>query len=76
MTKKEKLLRQYSDYLRMRNYSESTYKAYMGTVRNFWKWCENKKRCCPDFEKENAVQGYLAYRLHEQKRDYATVSSW
>ena len=74
MTKKEQLLQQYSDYLRMRNYSESTYKAYMGSVRNFWLWCDGQKKSNPHFDKTNAVQGYLAYRMFERKMDYATVN--
>ena len=73
MTKKEQLLEQYSNYLRSRNFSESTYKAYMGTIRNYWIWCDSKKDD-PNFVKENAVQSYLAFRLHEQKRDFSTVN--
>jgi site-specific recombinase XerD len=54
MTSKEKLLQQYSDFLRMRNYSEQTYKAYMGTIRMYWKWCE-ERRGNPRFDKKHAV---------------------
>lgn len=73
MTEKEKLLKQFSEYLKMRNYAESTYKAYMGTIRNFWKWCERRSPD-PDFDKANAVQAYLAYRMKEKKLDYSTVN--
>ena len=73
MKLQEKLLSQYSDYLKMRNYSLSTYKAYMGSVRKFWEWCE-KKKGDPLFEKESAVQSYLAYRMGEEKKDYSTVN--
>jgi len=73
MILKEKLFRQYSDYLKMRNYSTSTYKAYMGSVRNFWKWCEAQKED-PGFDKENAVQSYLAFRMVDEKKDYSTVN--
>ena len=74
MTRKEKLLQQYSQYLRMRNYSENTYKSYMGTIRNYWAWCEESRKKNPNFDKETAVTGYLAYRLHDLKRDYGTVN--
>ena len=43
MSKKEQLLETYSQWLRMRNYSEQTYKAYMGSVQKFWRFCENRK---------------------------------
>jgi len=54
ISKKEALLKSYSDWLRMRNYSVQTYKSYMGTIRNFWKFCTlrkgdasfKKSRCC------------------------------
>jgi integrase/recombinase XerD len=73
MISKEKLLQQYSDFLRMRNYSEQTYKAYMGTIRMYWKWCE-ERRGNPRFDKKHAVQSYLAFRMSVQKRDYSTVN--
>ena len=73
MTQKERLLHQYSDWLKMRNYSLSTYKAYLGTVRNFWRYCEQQK-CNPKFEKVNAVQSFLAHRMSVEKRDYSTVN--
>jgi len=73
MSKKESLLQQYSDYLRMRNYSEMTYKAYMGSVRMFWDFCEQRKND-PKFKKDQAVQIYLSYRLQDQKRNYSTVN--
>lgn len=73
MKKKERLLKQYSDWLRMRNYSESTYKAYMGTIRNYWKYCDARKDN-DGFDKETAVQNYLAYRMNEEKRDFSTVN--
>ena len=46
----------------------------MGTIQNYWIWCDSKKDD-PNFVKENAVQSYLAFRLHEQKRDFSTVNS-
>lgn len=73
MTQKEKLLRQYSDYLKMRNYSMQTYKAYMGSLSKFWDYCERKKKDA-DFDKSNAVQSYLAYRMGVEKRDFSTVN--
>ena len=73
MTQKEKLLQQYSHYLQMRNYSLSTYKAYMGTIRNFWKFCEARK-AAGDYDKDQAVQIYLAHRMSVEKRDYSTVN--
>jgi len=73
MTKKEELLVQYSAYLKMRNYSLSTYKAYMGTIRMFWSYCESRKEDS-DFKKSDAVQSYLAYRLSVQGRDFSTVN--
>ena len=73
MTQKERLLHQYSDWLKMRNYSLSTYRAYLGTVRNFWRYCEQQK-CNPKFEKVNAVQSFLAHRMSVEKRDYSTVN--
>ena len=73
MTQKEKLLKQYSDWLQMRNYSIQTYKSYLGTIRAFWRYCESKK-ADPSFEKANAVQSYLAFRMSVQKRDYSTVN--
>jgi len=73
MTQQERLLKQYSQWLQMRNYSITTYKAYMGSIRAFWRYCAAKK-ADPDFEKEHAVQSYLAYRLQVQKRDYSTVN--
>lgn len=73
MKQKARLLAQYSSYLRMRNYSDMTYKAYMGAVRMFWKFCEERQQDTT-FIKEHAVQTYLAYRLHVQKRDYSTVN--
>ena len=73
LSQKEKLLLAYSNWLRMRNYSTQTYKAYMGTIRMFWKYCEERKKN-PDFDKSNAVQTYLSYRMHEQKRDFSTVN--
>jgi len=73
MTQKQKLLEQYSDYLKMRNYSVQTYKAYMGSVRKFWEYCEQQ---CGNsrFEKENAVQSYLAHRMSVQKLSFSTVN--
>lgn len=73
MTKKEQLLQQYSNWLKMRNYSLQTYKSYMGTIRQFWKFCEVHQGDA-HFIKKDAVQIYLAYRLTEQKRDYSTVN--
>jgi len=73
MNKKEQLLQQYSDWLRMRNYSVQTYKAYMGSVRLFWRYCESRQTD-PKFDKSNAVPSFLAYRMSEQKRDYSTVN--
>ena len=73
MTQKERLLKQYSEWLQMRNYALSTYKAYLGTIRAFWRYCETKK-ADPTFEKDNAVQSYLAYRMSVQKRDFSTVN--
>lgn len=72
-TRKEALFKAYSDWLRMRNYSDQTYKSYMGTIRNFWKFCALRKGD-PSFKKEDAVQIYLSYRLDEQKLDYSTVN--
>lgn len=73
MNKKESLLQSYSDYLKMRNYSVSTYKAYMGTIRNFWSYCEARTGDA-DFRKADAVQSYLSYRLSVEKRDFSTVN--
>lgn len=73
MSKKEELLVEYSQWLRMRNYSEQTYKAYMGSIRNFWKFCE-KRKSDTQFRKDNAVQTYLSYRLTVEKRNYSTVN--
>jgi len=73
MSKKEELLVEYSQWLRMRNYSEQTYKAYMGSIRNFWKFCE-KRKGDSQFRKDNAVQTYLSYRLTVEKRNYSTVN--
>lgn len=73
MTKKEELLSAYSEYLKMRNYSLSTYKAYMGTIRKFWSYCEDRKADL-DFKKADAVQSYLAYRLSVERRDFSTVN--
>ena len=73
MSKKEQLLETYSQWLRMRNYSEQTYKAYMGSVRKFWTFCEKRKGDA-NFFKRNAVQNYLSYRLNVEKRDYSTVN--
>lgn len=74
MTKKERLLEQYSNWLKMRNYSQQTYKAYMGSVRKFWRFCEAGQQADPNFDKDNAVQTYLAYRLTKEKRDFSTVN--
>ena len=71
--RKELLLLAYSNWLRMRNYSQQTYKAYMGTIRMFWDFCEQRQND-PTFDKANAVQTYLAFRMHEQQRDYSTVN--
>jgi len=73
MTKKESLLLRYSGYLRMRNYSESTYKSYMSKVRCFWSYCEAHSNS-PGFKKSEAVQSYLAYRLSVQGCDFSTVN--
>jgi len=73
MTQKQKLLDQYSNYLKMRNYSEQTYKAYMCSIRKFWKYCE-QQRSNANFDKDNAVQSYLAYRMSVQKRSFSTVN--
>jgi len=73
MTKKESLLLRYSGYLRMRNYSESTYKSYMSKVRCFWLYCEQRSNN-PCFKKSEAVQSYLAYRLSVQGCDFSTVN--
>ena len=45
----------------------------MGSVRHFWRWCE-ERRNDPLFDKENAPQAFLAYRLTVQKRDSMTVT--
>ena len=73
MTQKEQLLQQYSNWLVMRNYSQQTYKAYMGSVRKFWSFCEARRKEV-GFDKNNAVQTYLAYRLKVEKRDFSTVN--
>ncbi len=73
MTKKEELLAAYSEYLKMRNYSVSTCKAYMGTIRKFWSYCEDRTGDL-GFKKEDAVQSYLAYRLSVEQRDFSTVN--
>ncbi len=49
-------------------------RAYMGAIRHLWAFCE-QKRNDPDFEKENAVQAYMAYRLQVLKRDFSTVNA-
>jgi len=72
MTQKEKLLAQYSNYLKMRNYSRSTYKSYMSSVRMFWSFCETR-RSDPNFDKSLAVETYLAYRM-SQGLDFSTVN--
>ena len=72
MTEKERLLNQYSDWLQMRNYSPSTYKAYMGTIRSFWKYCETKKGD-ENFDKSNAITSYLGYRKR-MGMDYSTIN--
>ena len=73
MTRKEQLLEQYSNWLKMRNYSVQTYKAYMGSVRKFWRFCQQRSKD-PHFVKDQAVQTYLAYRLTVEKRDFSTVN--
>ena len=73
MTKKKQLLEQYSNWLKMRNYSTQTYKAYMGSVRKFWFFCDDRKNN-PNFDKNNAVPTYLAHRLTVEKRDFSTVN--
>lgn len=73
LSSKEKLLLEYSNWLRMRNYSTQTYKSYMGTIRMFWSFCEARQND-PRFNKSNAVQSYLSFRLHDEKRDYSTVN--
>ena len=73
MSKKEQLLEQYSNWLKMQNYSQQTYKAYMGSVRKFWSYCEARKGDT-NFDKRHAVQTYLAYRLTVEKRDFSTVN--
>ena len=73
MTQKESLLQQYSHWLQMRNYSLNTYKAYMGTIRKFWQFCEQRKGQ-DSFQKEDSVQTYLAYRMSVEKRDFSTVN--
>jgi integrase/recombinase XerD len=73
MSKKEQLLEAYSQWLQMRNYSQQTYKAYMGSVRKFWVFCDGRKSDAK-FNKDNAVQTYLAHRLTVEKRDYSTVN--
>jgi integrase/recombinase XerD len=45
----------------------------MGTIRMYWKWCE-ERRDSPIFDKKHAVQSYLAFRMSVQKRDYLTVN--
>ena len=72
-SQKEKLLQQYSDWLQMRNYSNQTYKAYMGSVRKFWNYCEGKKGDT-NFDKSTAVQSYLAHRMSVEQRDFSTVN--
>lgn len=73
MRKKEQLLQEYSQWLQMRNYSISTYKAYMGSVRNFWRYCDGQQSN-PTFNKDNAVASFLAHRMSVEKRDYSTVN--
>ena len=73
MNQKERLLEQYSQWLQMQNYSTATYKAYLGSVRNFWRYCEQGQND-PNFEKANAVQSFLAHRMGVEKRDYSTVN--
>jgi len=45
----------------------------MCSVRKFWEYCE-RQRGNPSFDKDNAVQSYLAFRLTVQKRNFSTVN--
>ena len=73
MTTREKLLQDYWNYLQMRNYSIDTRRSYLGGIKRFWNFCESR-RGDKNFDKNNAVQTYLAYRTGVQHRDFSTVN--
>ena len=69
----EQYLKQFENWMTLKNYSPKTIKSYLCAVKQFWRFCE-KRRADASFSKDNAVEIYLLYRFKEQKVSWQTVN--
>ncbi len=56
------LLQQFENWMTLKHYSEKTIKCYLSSVRNFARFCQ-QRRNDPDWDKSKAVETYLLYRF-------------
>lgn len=73
--KKAALLNQYLQCLQMRNYADSTIKSYYNALSLYYSWCEKQVSSNPHFDKANAPQAYLAWRMKVLHLDFSTVNN-
>ena len=69
----EKYHQAFRDWMVLKNYAPKTIKSYLGSLRQFWKFCEGE-RSNPNFEKSEAPKLYLLHRYNIQKVSWQTVN--
>ena len=66
-------LKQFENWLTLKNYSSKTLKCYLCSVKMFWRFCDTRQKES-DFSKADAVQIYLLFRFKVQKRSWQTIN--
>jgi integrase/recombinase XerD len=70
----EKYIEQFRVWLVLKNYAQSTKKCYLASFKNYWVWCENRRKRDADFHNKNAIQCYLVYRFEVDKVSWRTIN--
>lgn len=70
----EKYLLEFNQWLTLKNYSLKTKKAYLSSVKMFWRFCERQRKSDADFDKKDAVKIYLLHRFEDQKVAWQTIN--
>ena len=61
----EALLRRYEEQLILKNYAEATRRAYLSSVRRYYKWCLSEQR--KGAAKEGLLRRFLVHRFESGK---------
>ena len=69
----EKYLVAYREWLILKNYSPSTIRTYVNSVRQFYVWSivQSKKK---EWDKSQAIKKYLVYRFDKEQRKWQTIN--